>query len=68
MQDKLALFRSFYKWLKHGGTLLITDYCKSAGNISLEYAEYIKRGGYYIHDMEAYHEVYGSIGILLVSS
>ncbi|KAL4277048.1 hypothetical protein AHAS_Ahas20G0268200 [Arachis hypogaea] len=53
IKDKPTLFESFYKWLKHGGTLLIIDYCKRAGSISLECEEYIKKGGYYIHDMEA---------------
>lgn len=57
MQDKPTLFRSFYKWLKPGGQLLITDYCKSAGSPSAEFADYIKKGGYYIHDMKAYEEV-----------
>jgi len=56
-QDKPTLFRSFYKWLKPGGTLLITDYCKSVGSLSVEYAEYIKKRGYYIHDMKAYFQV-----------
>ncbi|KAL5161340.1 Phosphoethanolamine N-methyltransferase [Glycine soja] len=54
IKDKPSLFRSFYKWLKRGGTLLITDYCKSEGSLSLGYAEYIKKGGYHIHDMKTY--------------
>jgi len=57
LQDKPTLFRSFYKWLKPGGQLLITDYCKSAGSPSSEFAEYIKEGGYYIHDMKEYEQV-----------
>ena len=32
LQDKPALFRSFYKWLKPGGKVLISDYCRCAGN------------------------------------
>ncbi|WVZ15798.1 hypothetical protein V8G54_013364 [Vigna mungo] len=35
IKDKPSLFRSFYKWLKPGGTLLITDYCKSVGSLSM---------------------------------
>ena len=57
MQDKPTLFRSFYKWLKPGGKILITDYCKSAQSPSSEFAEYTKKGGYYLHDMKAYEKV-----------
>ncbi|KAG4999362.1 hypothetical protein JHK87_020434 [Glycine soja] len=48
--------RSFYMWLKPGGKILITDYCKSAGSPSLEFDEYIKKGGYYPHDIKAYRQ------------
>lgn len=57
IQDKPTIFRSFYKWLKPGGKILITDYCKSARSPSPEFAEYIKKGGYYLHDMNAYEKV-----------
>jgi hypothetical protein len=64
MQDKPTLFRSFYKWLKPGGQLLITDYCKSAGIPSSEFAEYIKEGGYHIHDLKEYEQVHSSLDSL----
>ncbi|KAE8681199.1 Phosphoethanolamine N-methyltransferase [Hibiscus syriacus] len=38
IQDKPTLFRSFFKWLKPGGKVLISDYCKSAGASSPEFA------------------------------
>lgn len=62
IKDKPTLFRSFYTWLKPGGQLLITDYCKSAGSPSAEFADYIKKGGYYIHDMKAYEEMLKGAG------
>ncbi|XP_027341970.1 phosphoethanolamine N-methyltransferase-like isoform X2 [Abrus precatorius] len=62
IKDKPTLFRSFYKWLKPGGKLLITDYCKSAGSPSSEFAEYIKKGGYYIHDTKAYRQMLEDAG------
>lgn len=65
IQDKPTLFRSFYKWLKPGGKLLITDYCKSAGSPSSEFAEYIKKGGYYLHDMKAHEQVW--LGVCAIS-
>ncbi|KAJ1438734.1 S-adenosyl-L-methionine-dependent methyltransferase [Sesbania bispinosa] len=62
IKDKPALFRSFYKWLKFGGTLIITDYCKSVGSLSSEYAEYIRKRGYHIHDMKAYCQMLENSG------
>uniref|UniRef100_A0A803L646 phosphoethanolamine N-methyltransferase n=1 Tax=Chenopodium quinoa TaxID=63459 RepID=A0A803L646_CHEQI len=54
IQDKPALFRSFYKWLKPGGKVLISDYCRNAGTPSPEFAAYIKQRGYDLHDVQAY--------------
>ncbi|KAJ8427415.1 hypothetical protein Cgig2_000609 [Carnegiea gigantea] len=51
VKDKPALFKSFYKWLKPGGKVLISDYCKKAGQPSPEFAQYIKQRGYDLHDM-----------------
>jgi len=53
-QDKPALFKSFYKWLKPGGKVLISDYCKRAGQPSPEFAQYIKQRGYDLHDVQEY--------------
>lgn len=57
IHDKPTLFRSFYKWLKPGGKVLISDYCKRAGPPSPEFAEYIKQRGYDLHDVESYGQM-----------
>ncbi|CAN4100295.1 unnamed protein product [Withania somnifera] len=62
IQDKPALFRSFYKWLKPGGRVLISDYCKKAGPASEEFAAYIKQRGYDLHDVEAYGQMLRDAG------
>ncbi|CAI0380580.1 unnamed protein product, partial [Linum tenue] len=62
IQDKPALFRSFFKWLKPGGKVLISDYCKSAGTASPEFAEYIKQRGYDLHDVKAYGQMLKDAG------
>ncbi|KAF3437181.1 hypothetical protein FNV43_RR19934 [Rhamnella rubrinervis] len=62
IQDKPALFRTFYKWLKPGGKVLISDYCKSAGTPSSEFAEYIKQRGYDLHDVKAYGQMLRDAG------
>lgn len=62
IQDKPALFKSFYKWLKPGGTVLISDYCKRAGPPSDDFAKYIKQRGYDLHDVEAYGQMLKDAG------
>ncbi|KAL3335456.1 hypothetical protein AABB24_031598, partial [Solanum stoloniferum] len=62
IQDKPSLFRSFYKWLKPGGRVLISDYCKKAGPASEDFAAYIKQRGYDLHDVEAYGQMLRDAG------
>ncbi|GFQ07279.1 phosphoethanolamine n-methyltransferase [Phtheirospermum japonicum] len=62
IHDKPALFRSFYKWLKPGGKVLISDYCRNAGSPSAEFSEYIKQRGYDLHDVEAYGQMLRDAG------
>ena len=35
--DKLSLFKNFLKWLKPGGTLMISDYCCTPNKWSPNY-------------------------------
>ncbi|CAH2057551.1 unnamed protein product [Thlaspi arvense] len=62
IQDKPALFKMFFKWLKPGGKVLISDYCKSAKPPSSEFAEYIKQRGYDLHSVEAYGQMLKDAG------
>uniref|UniRef100_A0A803P7K5 phosphoethanolamine N-methyltransferase n=1 Tax=Cannabis sativa TaxID=3483 RepID=A0A803P7K5_CANSA len=62
IQDKPALFKSFFKWLKPGGKVLISDYCKSTGTPSIEFSNYIKQRGYDLHDVEAYGQMLKDAG------
>ncbi|XP_051115909.1 phosphomethylethanolamine N-methyltransferase-like [Andrographis paniculata] len=62
IQDKPALFRSFYKWLKCGGKVLISDYCRSAGTPSPDFEKYIKQRGYDLHDVNAYGQMLKDAG------
>jgi len=61
-QDKPALFRRFYKWLKPGGKVLITDYCRSPKTPSPDFAIYIKKRGYDLHDVQAYGQMLRDAG------
>ncbi|XP_058107887.1 phosphomethylethanolamine N-methyltransferase-like isoform X2 [Magnolia sinica] len=62
IQDKPTLFRTFFKWLKPGGKVLITDYCKRAGPPSAEFEKYIRQRGYDLHDVEAYGQMLKDAG------
>nr|BAC57960.1 phosphoethanolamine N-methyltransferase [Tripolium pannonicum subsp. tripolium] len=62
IQDKPALFRTFYKWLKPGGKVLISDYCRKSGKPSEDFAEYIKQRGYDLHDVETYGKMLKDAG------
>ncbi|RVW24042.1 Phosphoethanolamine N-methyltransferase [Vitis vinifera] len=54
--------QSFFKWLKPGGKVLITDYCKRAGPPSPEFQEYIEQRGYDLHDVKAYGQMLKDAG------
>ena len=45
------------KWLKAGGKVLITDYCRSSDAGSPEFTKYIKQRGYDLHDVTTYGQV-----------
>ncbi|KAM3289952.1 phosphomethylethanolamine N-methyltransferase [Capsicum chacoense] len=62
IQDKPALFRSFYRWLKPGGKVLISDYCKRPGPASEDFSGYVKRRGYDLHYVEAYGQMLREAG------
>ncbi|KAF8398992.1 hypothetical protein HHK36_014857 [Tetracentron sinense] len=60
--DKPALFKTFFKWLKPGGKVLISDYCKRSGPPSQEFREYIKQRGYDLHGVEEYGQILKDAG------
>ncbi|KAF0926541.1 hypothetical protein E2562_026029 [Oryza meyeriana var. granulata] len=62
IHDKPALFKSFFKWLKPGGKVLISDYCRSPGKPSEEFAAYIKQRGYDLHDVKTYGKMLEDAG------
>jgi len=63
IQDKPALFRNFYRWLKPGGKLFISDYCageKSTWNS--EFSAYVASRGYDLHTPAGYGKMIEEAG------
>eukprot|EP00210_Caulerpa_lentillifera_P003560 g3396.t1 len=52
--DKERLYKKIFNWLKPGGQLLITDFCKKQGEISEDFAADNRRKKYYLLTIENY--------------
>jgi phosphoethanolamine N-methyltransferase len=66
IQDKLSLFKRFFSWLKPGGRLLISDYCRGEDNethrLSEEFKEYVSQRGYHLHTVNEYGDLISQAG------
>jgi len=65
IQDKAALFASFYTWTKPGGRLLISDYCCGQEDRSLwseHFTQYVKQRGYQLHTVQEYGKILEGAG------
>eukprot|EP01084_Bolivina_argentea_P146063 255861_1 len=60
--DKLALFQSFFKWLKPGGTLFITDYCCGDRPHSDAFKKYVQSRQYHLHTPSEYTQIIENAG------
>jgi len=66
IEDKLALFKRFYEWLKPGGVLFITDYCSGPTPHSKEFEEYVKQRRYHLLTPEQYGKAIELAGFQIV--
>jgi len=60
--DKLSLFKNFFKWLKPGGKLMITDYCCTADEWSPDYRAYVEQRGYNLLSVVDYGKTISDAG------
>ena len=65
---QLGVHCRFFRWLKPGGKLLISDYCKGPGEPSDSFAAYIKQRGYDLHTPEAYGKLLERAGFTQVKA
>ncbi|KAH9503431.1 hypothetical protein Btru_067923 [Bulinus truncatus] len=66
--DKLALFKRFFKCLKPGGKVLISDYCCSPDEHSDKFRAYVKQRGYNLLSPAAYGKVLEDAGFINVKA
>jgi phosphoethanolamine N-methyltransferase len=67
--DKEALFAQFYKWLKPGGKLMISDYCHGdKEEYSSEYTTYVHQRGYHMLKVVDYGHLLETVGFTKVDA
>jgi len=69
IEDKKSLFEDFYKTLKPGGLLFITDYChgEPAGHTQ-RFKDYVKQRGYILKTVPEYGKILESAGFTEVEA
>ncbi|XP_053304363.1 uncharacterized protein LOC128466925 [Spea bombifrons] len=68
INDKGALFKRFFSWLKPGGKLLITDYCCGERPWSPLFQEYVKQRGYILYTPKEYGQFLEQVGFVNVQA
>ncbi|KAJ8575983.1 hypothetical protein ON010_g3227 [Phytophthora cinnamomi] len=66
IEDKQALFAKFFRWLKPGGRVLISDYCQGEQESSDRFKKYVAGRGYHLLSPSQYGEVLESVGFTSV--
>lgn len=63
-ENKAALFARLFRWLKPGGRLLITDYCRAPEEVELSasFSSYINRRNYSLLDPTKYGAMLSAAG------
>ncbi|KAE8900750.1 Phosphoethanolamine [Phytophthora fragariae] len=66
IEDKQALFAKFFRWLKPGGRVLISDYCRGEQESSDRFKNYVAGRGYHLLSPSQYGKVLESVGFTSV--
>ncbi|CAI5730069.1 unnamed protein product [Hyaloperonospora brassicae] len=62
IEDKHALFAKFFRWLKPGGRVLISDYCRGEQEPTDRFKAYVADRGYHLLSPSQYGKVLESVG------
>lgn len=62
IKDKQALFAKFYRWLKPGGRVLISDYCQGEQEPSTRFRAYVASRGYHLLSPSQYGKTLEAVG------
>ena len=68
IKDKKELFEKFFKSLKPGGLLFISDYCRGDQEHSVAFKDYVKDRGYHLLTVNEYGKTIGSAGFSQVEA
>ena len=68
IEDKAALFDKFFKWLKPGGIVMISDYCCGHQQPSERFQAYVAQRGYHLLTPAEYGKVLGGCGFVDVQA
>lgn len=68
IQDKKTLFERFFRWLRPGGRVLITDYCRGGKRPTNRFADYVQGRGYHLLTVDAYGALLTEAGFCNVSA
>ncbi|RLN71560.1 hypothetical protein BBJ28_00020808 [Nothophytophthora sp. Chile5] len=64
--DKKALFAKFFRWLKPGGRVLISDYCQGEQEPTDRFKKYVAGRGYHLLSPSQYGDVLEAVGFTSV--
>jgi len=64
--EKEKLFEKFYKWLKPGGKIVFTDYCRGNVKHSEEFAKYVAQRSYCLFRVREYEDLLKRVGFTKV--
>lgn len=60
--EKTLVWQQAYSYLKPGGKLFITDFCRRPENLSIEFDTYLKQCAYYLQSVDEYAETLRNVG------